>query len=162
MRPIASLSMAVLGLTLSIAVSPAAAAGPGFGRTERAMVRSIDRHRADYGLRALRASRALARAADFHSREMLAANYFAHNSRNGASFATRVHRFVHARSVGETLAFLSSCRYRPVHRVVSMWMHSSTHRAIVLSGGFHRVGIGLRKGRLGSHRVCVVTADFAR
>lgn len=162
MRSIASLSMAVLGLTFLVAVSPAAAAGPRLGRTERAIVRSIDRHRADHGLRALRASSALARAADFHSREMLAADYFAHSSRNGGSFATRIQRFVRARQIGETLALLSSCRYRPVHRVVSMWMHSSPHRAILLSRGFRRVGIGLRTGRMGSHRVCVVTADFAR
>lgn len=162
MRPIASLSMAVIGLTFLVAVGPASAAGPRLSHTERAIVRSIDRHRAAYGLHALRASSGLARAADFHSREMLAADYFAHSSRNGGSFATRIHRFVHARQVGETLAFLSSCRYRPAHRIVSMWMHSPPHRAILLSRGFRRVGIGLRTGRMGSHHVCVVTADFAR
>lgn len=163
MRPSASLSMAVLGLiTILVTASSAGAAGPGFGRTERAIVRSIDRHRADYGLRSLRPSRALARAADFHSREMLAANYFAHSSRNGASFATRIHRFTRARRVGETLAYITGCRYKPVHRVVSMWMHSPMHRAILLSRGFSRVGIGLRQGRLGSRRACLVTADFAR
>ena len=34
-------------------------------------------------------------------------------------------------------------------------------RAVLLSRGFRRVGIGRRKGRLGSHRACLVTADFA-
>lgn len=162
MRPRASLVTAVLGLILLVPVSAAAAAGPRLGHTERAIMRAIDRHRADHGLRALHASRALARAADYHSREMLAANYFAHTSRNGASFSRRVHRYVRSRQVGETLGMLRRCRYRPVHRVVSMWMHSPTHRAILLTRGFHRVGIGLRSGRLGSGRACVITADFAR
>jgi uncharacterized protein YkwD len=160
MRPFIA---AVLGLSMLIAAAPAGAAGPRLGRTERAIVRGIDRHRADAGLRGLRTSRPLARAADAHSRDMLAADFFAHSSSNGASFATRLHRYTRARFVGETLALLPSCRgRRAAHAVVSMWMHSPMHRAILLTRGFHRIGVALRRGRLGSRHACVVTADFAR
>ena len=163
MRPSAPFIVAVLGLSTLIAAVPAGAAGPRLGRTERAIVRAIDRHRADAGLRALRTSRPLSRAADAHSRDMLAADYFAHSSSNGTSFATRIHRYTRARAVGETLAMLSRCRgRRAAHTIVSMWMHSSMHRAILLTRGYRRVGVALRRGRLGSRRACVVTADFAR
>jgi uncharacterized protein YkwD len=162
MRSSASLIVAVLGLCV-LAAAPAVAAGPRLTRTERAIVRAIDRHRAAAHMRAVRTSRPLARAADAHSRDMLAANYFAHSSSNGTSFSTRIHRYTRASRVGETLAWLSGCRGRGAARtVVSMWMHSPAHRSILLTRGFHRIGVALRRGRLGSRRACVVTADFAR
>ena len=164
MRPSASLNAAVIGLLASLVpAAPAAAAGPGLGRVERSIVRTIDRHRAGYGMRSVRASARLSRAADGHSRDMLAANYFAHSSSSGASFFTRIRRYVHSSQVGETLAMVSSCHgRRAAHLVVRMWMHSPPHRAILLTHGFHRVGVALRRGRLGSRHACVVTADFAR
>jgi uncharacterized protein YkwD len=164
MRPSASLNLAVFGVLFSLAsAAPAAAAGPGLGRMERSIVRTIDRHRAAYGLNAVRPSARLSRAADVHSADMLSANYFAHASSRGVSFFTRIHRYVRTRRVGETLAMLSSCRGRgAAHLVVRMWMHSPMHRTILLTRGFHRVGVALRRGRLGGRHACVVTADFAR
>jgi uncharacterized protein YkwD len=163
MRPNASLSCALFGLSLFLFAAPAAVANPRLGGVERAIVRSIDRHRASYGMHRVRPSFPLARAADGHSADMLAANYFAHSSSSGASFATRIHRYVRASHIGETLAMVTSCRgRRAAHLVVSMWMHSPVHRAILLTRGFHRVGVALRRGRLGSRHACVVTADFAR
>jgi uncharacterized protein YkwD len=104
----------------------------------------------------------LGRAADYHSREMLYGNYFAHPSLNGRSMSSRVRRYSHSRRVGETLAMLSGgCRRGMAGRVVGMWMSSSTHRAVLLSAGFRRVGVARRVGRLGGRRACVVTADFA-
>jgi hypothetical protein len=46
-------------------------------------------------------------------------------------------------------------------RVVSMWMNSGTHRAVLLSSRFKRVGVARRGGHLGGGRACMVTADFA-
>ena len=43
---------------------------------ERSVVRKINRHRAAAGLRPMQMSAALARAADYHTREMLVGNYF--------------------------------------------------------------------------------------
>jgi uncharacterized protein YkwD len=163
MRPSASLSLAVLGFSMLASAPPAAEASPRLGRVERSIVRTIDRHRAAYGLHAVRPSRRLSRAADVHSADMLSANFFAHSSSNGASFFTRIHRYTHTRRVGETLALVSNCHGRgAAHLVVSMWMHSPMHRAILLTGSFHRVGVALRRGRLGSRHACVVTADWAR
>jgi uncharacterized protein YkwD len=162
MRPSASLKMALLGLLVLVLAAPAYAAGPRLSHTEHAIVRALDWQRTSHGLPALRASRALSRAADMHSREMVVDNYFAHSSANGSSFTSRLHRFTRAHALGETLAMLPRCGRGSARRVVSMWMHSWMHRAIILTGGFHHVGVGLRTGRLGSHRACLVTADFSR
>ncbi len=137
-----------------VAAAPAAqAGGPRIDRGERAVMRAINRARSSHGQRGLRAGRSLARAADAHSSNMLRADFFAHGS-----FAQRVRRYVRVRSVGETIAMTSRCSARTV---VRMWLNSPSHRAVLLSGRFRRVGIGRRLGRLGATRACLVTADFA-
>lgn len=141
-------------LFLLAAAAPAAhAGGPQLDGGEHAVVRAINRARAHHGLRRLHAGRRLARAADLHSRQMLVTNSFAHGA-----FAQRVRRFVSYLRLGETLALMSSCN---AGRAVQMWLGSPGHRAVLLSRGFSRVGVGRRVGRLGSSRVCLMTADFA-
>src|SRR4051794_7151499 len=138
--------LAVLGALLLVPCSEARAASPRMDGLERAVVRGINHHRAAAGLRPMRRSAPLARAADFHTREMLVGNYFAHSSRHGGSFASRIHRYVRARAVGETLAWMSRCGRHASHQIVSMWMHSPPHRAILMSRSLHRAGIARRTG----------------
>jgi uncharacterized protein YkwD len=126
------------------------------------MIRNINHQRARHGLAPVRPYKRLNRAADHHSWEMLDANYFAHESRNGGSFAARVRRYVRPHALGETLALLGGgCGKGSARRVVSMWMHSSGHREILLSSRYRRIGLAKRVGSLGSTHACVVTADFA-
>jgi uncharacterized protein YkwD len=163
MRSVASLTLAFGCLLAAFSVTPltaTAAASPTVDSRERAIVRAINRQRARHGLAAVRTSRRLARAADFHSWEMLDADYFAHESRDGASFDQRVRRYAKHRSLGETLAMLGGCGDGSARRVVRMWMNSSGHRAVLLSSAYRRIGIGKRAGNLGGNRACVVTADF--
>lgn len=165
MRFVASLIAAVAAL-VAVALAPAAearAATPRFDRPERAVVRAIVRQRARAGLARVHRSRRLARAADYHSREMLAADYFAHTSRNGGPMERRLRRFSHSHRLGETLAMIGGrCGRHFARRVVRMWMHSPGHRAILLSPDFRRVGIGRRTGHLDGRRACMVTADFSK
>jgi uncharacterized protein YkwD len=163
MRTVASLTLAFGCLLAALFATPltgTAAAKPSLDGKERAIVRAINRQRSKHGLSKLRTSRRLARAADYHSWEMLDANYFAHESRDGGPFDQRVRRFADHRAVGETLAMLGGCGRRSPGKVVRMWMNSPGHRAILLSGSFRRVGVGKRKGDLGGSRACLVTADF--
>ena len=154
MRTVACVLCTLTALLLCATAAPAAqAGGPRLDAGERAVVRAINRARAHHGLRRLHGGRRLSRAADVHTRHMLAANFFAHGA-----FATRVRRFVGYRRIGETLAMLSRCS---AARVVRMWLNSPPHRAVLLSRGFSRVGIGRRVGSLGRSRACLVTADFA-
>ena len=163
MRNVAWLTLVCVCLLGALVALPVAAfAGPArLDKRERAMIRGINRQRAHYGLAALKPHKRLSRAADFHSWEMLDANYFAHTSRNGGPFDERVRRYVNKRALGETLAFLGgTCGRGSAHRVVRMWMDSPGHRAILLSGAYRRVGLAKRVGSLGSMKACVVTADF--
>jgi uncharacterized protein YkwD len=160
MRPVLPATrglVAVLVITLVIAVTPVRADGPRLDRGEAAVVRAINRVRARHHLPRLRPNVHLDRAADLHSAQILRAGRFAH----GAVVA-RVHHFLHSQAVGETLAWVPRfrCRRRHVSRVVRMWMHSAPHRAILLSRRYRRVGVGRRGGRLGRLSACVVTADF--
>jgi len=164
-RIVASLLAALFccALLAASAVPDARAGGSArLDRAERGVVRAINRQRGRYGLRRVRIARSLNRAADYHSREMLYGNYFAHVSHDGSPMENRVRRFASSRRVGETLAMLGGrCRRHLAGRVVRMWMNSSGHRAILLSSRFRRVGVGKRSGTLGSSRACMVTADFS-
>lgn len=154
MRPVALLFCTFTTLLFSVVVAPVAqAGGPRLDGGERAVVRAINSARTHHGLKRLKPARRLAAAADVHTRSMLVRNYFSHGA-----FAQRVRRFARFRRIGETLAYTSRCS---AGLVVRMWMNSPGHRAVLLSRGYRRVGIGRRVGRLGAHRACLVTADFA-
>jgi uncharacterized protein YkwD len=163
MRTVVSLMLALSCLLAALFAPPitsTAAAKPSLDGRERAIVRAINRQRSKHGLSRLKSSRRLARAADFHSWEMLDADYFAHESRDGGPFAERVRRYANHRALGETLAMLGGCGSKAARRVVRMWMNSPGHRAILLSSSFKRVGLGRRTGELRGDRACMVTADF--
>jgi|SRR5215210_7786144 len=162
MRYVVSLVAAVFLLAL-VHVPQADARGQSsrVERTERALIRAINHQRRAAGLRRVHMSRRLSRAADRHSREMLAGNYFAHSSADGGSFEGRVRRYARRGAVGETLAMLTACNRGMPAAVIAMWLGSPAHRAIMLSPAFRRVGIGRRSGTLGGGAACLVTADFA-
>ena len=156
MRPVALVLCTLttlLVLSFAAAAPAAQAGGPRIDRGERTVIRAINRARSSYGLHRLLAGRRLARAADAHTRNMLRSNFFSHGA-----FSRRVHRYVHFRSIGETIAMTSHCSARTV---VRMWLNSPGHRAVLLSRRFRRVGVGRRLGRLGATRACIFTADFA-
>jgi uncharacterized protein YkwD len=156
--------LAVSCLLAASCVSPVtatAAVKPRMDAKEHAIVRAMNRQRTRHGLAKVRPGRRLARAADFHSWEMLDADYFAHESRDGSPFHLRVRRYVSYRAIGETLAMVGGCGKGSARRIVRMWMDSPPHRAILLSSAYRRVGIGKRTGDLAGNHACVVTADFA-
>ena len=151
-----------LAATATMAAPPTdAAAGSRMDRTERKIVKLINSYRARHGRPRLRTSGRLNRAADRHSREMLAHDFFAHSSRNGTAASTRVRRSSRARSVGENIAFIGAGQRGAARRVVGMWIASPGHRAVLLNRSFRRIGVGRRGGNLGSSRGDAFTADFA-
>jgi uncharacterized protein YkwD len=163
--------MTRLALTLVavLAAAVVAAAGPAVARagtgaqltqSEHTIVRLVNDVRARNGLGRLVVSRALSRAAEGHTRDMLRRDFFDHSSSDGTPFDRRVRRYANARSVGETLAALRQ-RRGGAATVVRMWMESPPHRAVLLGSGFRRIGIARRWGTLGGSRRSVVTADFA-
>jgi len=156
-----SLLLAVVLATASASVPGVADASARIDAVERRIIRLINDERAKLGLRRLRPVWSLARAADFHSRNMLLGRFFAHASRNGTPAARRVGRFRRARSFGETLAYVSDVGLRAqASYVVRLWMASPGHRAVLLTPRFRRIGIGRRTGMLPTGPGTVFTADL--
>ena len=137
----------------------ATAARGNLDRTERKVIRIVNRIRARHGLRRLRASRRLARAASAHTGDMLARDFLSHASSDGTGMAQRVRRYTRAHWIGENIAALSG--RATARRTVRMWMQSPPHRAVLMSASGRRIGVGKRRGRLGSARRAVFTADLA-
>jgi uncharacterized protein YkwD len=124
------------------------------------VIRGLNDARAQYGLAPVRSYRALNRAADRHSGDMLRSDFFDHPSSDGTPFDRRVRHFFDAGMVGETLAAIPQ-RRGGADAVVRLWLDSGVHRAILLEPGFRRIGVARRWGTLGSAENAVVTADFA-
>ena len=163
LRNVALLTLVVGCLIACMTVRPGVARADkaDMNARERAVVRSIDAQRAPHGLRGLRGNAGLARPPTTT------------RGRCWTRTTSRTSRATAGRSTRACAASLRTGRWarrwpwsaaaageRLASRVVSMWMNSPGHRAILLSSSFRLVGIGARAGSLGSGRACVVTADF--
>jgi uncharacterized protein YkwD len=161
-----------LALSPRIAATPRARSSRGslvaLSAVESTLLAQVNEVRRARGLRALRISRALAAAADYHSRQMLQDGFFEHESRGGGAFWKRVERFYgssgfRAWEVGENLAY-GSPELSPA-AAVRMWMNSPGHRENLLSRSWREIGLGVLHvgaagGAFGGSAVTVVTADF--
>ncbi len=148
----------------AVAVLPAGASarnGARMDRAERAVVRELNAVRAGGGRAPLRATRALARSADFHSRDMGDAQFFDHPSSDGQSAYDRVLSFRRARLIGETLAYMPLAGDQSPEHIVEMWMASAPHRETLLTRRFRRIGVARRRGLYGGLPVVFWTADLA-
>ena len=128
-------------------------------QTERKVIRIVNRIRSHHGLRRLKASRRLARAASRHTGDMLARDFLSHASSDGTGMAQRLRRYTRANWIGENIAAVSG--RATARRAVRMWMQSPPHRAVLLSPSGRRIGVGKGRGRLGSAPLAVFTADLA-
>jgi uncharacterized protein YkwD len=108
-----------------------------------AMLCAINATRAANGLRALGGERHLRKAAHGHARDMVRHRYFAHQRAGGPSFGTRLRKAGwHGRAAGEAIAWGCGTS-ATVASTVRAWLNSPPHRAILLSGSYHRAGIGI-------------------
>ena len=147
-----------VGLTTLGSTTPASAeaASPRQDSVERSVIGMLNYIRAQHGVRALRGSRGLARAAHAKSGEVAATGNLSHGDVRG-----RVGRYVRARSIGETIAYVPRSQRSRAYTVVNAWLASPSHRATLLSGTFARAGVGRRKGYVGGRRAFVFTVDLA-
>ena len=160
----------------ALAATSAAAQGTETASVTRApaledlLLREINAVRESYGLSTLTLSVALARSAAAHSRSMATYGYFAHESRNGASFSQRIEHFYTPRSsqwtVGENLAMFGNATPTAT-TILDAWMGSPGHRANLLRGSFREAGISVvfnpaAGGVFGGQSTWVVTLDLGR
>ena len=136
---------------------------------EAGVVREMNRIRAARGLAPLRAAPSLRSAARSHSQAMLSHGFFSHESPDGTAFSERIRRYYtnagYVRwSVGEAL-MASPDRSVDAAAVVSAWLDSPPHRAIILSATWRDAGIGVlyapsAPATFGGSEAIVITADF--
>ncbi len=158
-RRILALALTGLLATGLGGASAQAATGPWYQ-----LFQAINTVRRAHGLRPVVPSPRLHRIARAHSADMVARDYFAHTSPTGSTVYDRIVQsgFVTygAWTAGETLAWGTGWYGTPAG-VVSMWMHSPDHRAILLSPSYRFIGIGRAQGRfLGYPGADVWTADW--
>jgi uncharacterized protein YkwD len=111
------------------------------------MVHRINAFRAHHHLRALHPNSTLVGQSRRHARWMIRNDAFAHSAMGS------LHGF---RSLGECLAL--TVGRRQVGTTLRNWRNSATHRAVLLRGGFNRVGIAAVKGRFQGRRVTIWVA----
>ena len=118
--------------------------------------------RVEHGLGRLCIHPALERAARAHSREMIAKDYFSHNSYDGTPPAKRITNFGYKGwiTIGENIA-RGSGDWGSAGAIFDSWMHSPEHKANILDKSYKEVGIGVASGTFeGVQGVKMWTADF--
>jgi uncharacterized protein YkwD len=110
----------------------------------------VNAQRRGHGLRPVRASRDLERAAARHSADMVRRRFFDHVSPSGSTLTSRVRATGYLRgsrgwSLGEAIAWGSGSLATPA-TIVDSWMNSPPHRAILLGRDFRDMGIGIATG----------------
>jgi uncharacterized protein YkwD len=155
------LGLLPLALVLSLPAAPASAGAPACAAShaspsdasaqqlEHTVLCLVNRERAARGLGRLRSNNKLDRAARGHSRHMVNANFFDHDSPSGASVLERVKRRGYngrgGLMVGENIAWGSGSYATPAE-IVDGWMHSAGHRANILHRAFREIGVGVALG----------------
>jgi uncharacterized protein YkwD len=140
----------------ALVIVPGASAAS-LSRPERGILREMNTVRAAHGLPALRFDGRLERAARFHSRDMVAHDYFAHGAFGGRMLSFNIT----GRVAGENLAW-GVGRKGTARGIIQAWLASPLHRANLLNGSFRRVGVSAVLGSFSGYRgATVVTADFA-
>ncbi|MGW3669380.1 CAP domain-containing protein [Streptomyces sp. NPDC005141] len=115
----------------------------GLERTAHEVIALTNAERVSAGLPPLWADTRLTTAAQAHSADMVARDFYAHTSPEGgrpwdrAAAAGCTHR-----TIGENIA----CGQRSPAEVVQGWMNSPGHRANILKRDFAHIGIGLAGG----------------
>jgi uncharacterized protein YkwD len=153
-----------LGTSLALLVLPAVAeAATKASRQasgEQEIIVLLNQIRAANNLTPFAASNQLRDAARAHSTDMLENGYFEHDGRK-ETWSTRIGRYLKSTMTAENIAW-GNGSYGTPQSIVRQWMQSPGHRAVILTAGLHRVGLGLALGSYrGNAGAVMATADFA-
>jgi uncharacterized protein YkwD len=121
------------------ATAPPATPSPPVPAPGAQVVDLVNAARADAGCGALRVDDRLVAAAQAHSDDMAAQDYFSHTSLDGRSFADRVLAAGYPSPGGENIAQ----GQQGAQAVHDAWMNSEGHRANILNCAFTAIGVGL-------------------
>jgi uncharacterized protein YkwD len=99
----------------------------------------VNQARASAGCQPLTEDKRLDQAAQGHSDDMSAHNYFSHTSQDGRTFVDREEKTGYPSPGGENIAE----GYTSADAVMDGWMHSDGHRRNILDCSFATIGIGV-------------------
>jgi uncharacterized protein YkwD len=130
-------------------------------QAKRATLCLLNKQRRAHGLRKLRENRRLDRASQRHADDMSARNYFAHGDFVGRIQSAHYLRGARGYTLGENIAWGSWSLATP-RSIVRGWMNSPGHRANILNGRFHEIGLGVARGAPvgGQDRAGTYVTDF--
>jgi uncharacterized protein YkwD len=131
----------------------------------------VNRERLSHGLGALKPDEQLQQAAQGHSQDMAAGDYFEHNGRGGSTPVSRMRQAGYIFSshigyaVGENIAWATLALSTP-QAIVAGWMSDVGHRANILDVKFIETGVGVSPHPLASlahgQPGAIYTQDFGR
>ncbi|MDQ3018710.1 MAG: CAP domain-containing protein [bacterium] len=125
--------------------------------TSETVVSLANTSRAENNLPVLRTNGLLAQAAQNKANDMLARQYFSHNTPDGATPWTFIKATGYSYiTAGENLAI----DFTEAESVQSAWMNSPGHRANILNKSFEEIGIGISKGKFDGHDTVIVVQMF--
>jgi uncharacterized protein YkwD len=105
----------------------------------------LNEERRGHGLRAFKDNGKLTLASQRHANDMSRRHYFEHGDFVGRIKKARYLQGARGYTIGENIAW-GSYDYSTPANIVDAWMHSSGHRANILNGRFHDIGLGVAKG----------------
>lgn len=104
---------------------------------------AVNAERAKAGCAPLRLNSRLTSAAQGHSADLAARDYFSHTSLDGRTYVDRINATGYPwRALGENIA----AGQTSVTSVMTSWMTSSGHRANILNCGYVDLGVGFATG----------------
>lgn len=125
--------------------------------TQSAVLDLTNQSRRSSGLVELTYNSTLERAAQAKADDMLARQYFAHNTPDGKTPWTFFDLVGYAYlSAGENLAV----HFTDVEPLQEAWMNSPGHKANILNSSFKEMGVGISKGNFEGHESIFVVEEF--
>ena len=115
----------------------------GGGSTASQVISLVNAARADAGCGPVSANGALASAAQAHSADMAANDYFSHTSQDGRSFSDRIRAAGYS---GGAMAENIAAGQSSASSVMAGWMDSPGHRANILNCTYRHIGVGVATG----------------
>ncbi len=152
----------VLAVTIKIASISFVALGP-VTTAEASVISSetvlslTNSARTENSLSELKMSGLLSKAAQNKADDMLAKQYFSHNTPEGNTPWTFIKTVGYSyTTAGENLAI----DFSDAESVQTAWMNSPGHRANILNKNFKEIGIGIAKGMFDNHQTTIVVQMF--
>lgn len=109
-----------------------------------ALLYMINTARLGNGLPALNSNQAINVVAQYRSQDMIDRDYFSHQTPEGKTISNILQEFgVMFAVCGENIQSASPPSWANPELFFNSWMDSDSHRAIILSGNFSQIGIGI-------------------